>query len=246
MQNSGPSPESLIAMESADNEKVPKKRSIGCCCGVKVIVPVLVTMCLLLALAWRAGLNTVFGAIDVGTPDYKLLHKGHGYEIRQYPPSTAIATGSASRNSFMRLAGFIGVVGKPQNDRNQKIAMTAPVVSIPSSEEMQFILPSNVNSSAPQPTAKGVRLVTRPSSVLAVETFSGSWSTHAAEARAKKLRQRVQADGYVLEQAPWEYFRYNPPWTLPFFRTNEVAVPIQWPPVAKSPAATAVHKVGNI
>merc|ERR1712061_753992 len=93
-------------------------------------------------------------------------------------------------------------MGKPQNDRNQAIAMTAPIVTIqsPKGEEMQFILPSEVNASAPQPTAHDVRLITRLSSVFGVETFSGQWSTHDAEERAKRLQFRLEADGYTLSK----------------------------------------------
>jgi len=108
--------------------------------------------------------------------------------------------------------------------------MTAPVVTTAGArgEEMQFILPANVNNSAPQPTNQQVRLVTRPAAVLGVQTFSGSWNTAAAQSRATALAQTLQADGYTLKQgAQWQYFRYNPPWTLPAFRKNEVAVELQ-------------------
>merc|ERR1711963_905265 len=99
-------------------------------------------------------------------------------------------------------------MGNPQNTKNQAISMTAPVVTIPSpkGEEMQFILPSSIDGNVPQPTAQGVRLITRPTSVFAVETFSGQWSVDEAEERANRLRIRVQADGYTLDQhASWQY-----------------------------------------
>merc|ERR1719424_468646 len=92
---------------------------------------------------------------------------------------------------------------------------------------MQFILPNAVNNSAPQPTAAVVHLVARPSSVFGVERFSGTCKTRDAEKRAHELGLRLQADGYTLKKASWQYFRYNPPWTLSFLRTNEVAVPIE-------------------
>lgn len=243
MHDSAPSPASLISEDDAR-----KKNASRCGCGCKFVVLALATTFGLSAVLWHFGLNSVFGVIDVSTPDYEVLDRGQGYEIRRYPTSTAIATeGSAhGGNSFMRLAGFIGVMGKPQNDRNEKIAMTAPVVTMQSNEgeQMQFILPSNFNGSAPQPTGQGVHVVTRPSSVFGVETFSGSWSTHEAEERAKKLSIKLKADGYTLrEHTPWQYFRYNPPWTLSVFRTNEVAVPIHWPPSAKPLTASAANNV---
>lgn len=198
--------------------------STPCC------IALLVVFGCTLGAAWYAGLNTVFGAIDVATPEYQVLNKGQGYEIRLYNASTAVSVGGAtgSHGSFMRLAGFIGVMGKPQNDQHEKIAMTAPVVTIPDGnrEEMQFILPREVNNTAPQPTAAGVHLVARPASAFGVETFSGKHGTQDAEKHAQALALRLKADGYTLKNETWQFFRYNPPWTLPFLRTNEVAVPI--------------------
>merc|ERR1712228_422409 len=189
--------------------------------GTKAILS-LVALSIVVALLWHLGLNSVFGVIGVDTPVYEVLRKGNGYEIRRYAISTAVATDGNGRggSSFMRLAGFIGVMGNPQNTKKQTISMTAPVVTIPSSkgEEMQFILPSAIHGSAPQPIDQNVRLVTRPPSVFAVETFSGQWSVLEAKERADRLRIKVQADGYTVdEQASWQYFRYNPPWTIPFF-----------------------------
>jgi len=183
------------------------------------------------ALFWHFGLSSVFGVVDVDTPAYEVLREGRDYEIRRYASSTAIETsGGGDNNAFMSLAGYIGVTGSPQNFRGQSIPMTAPVVTIPNAggEEMQFILPQDVNSSAPQPTNQKVRLVNKSAAVLGVETFSGTWDTSAAKRRAEALARRLQGDGYTLKQdAPWQYFRYNPPWTIPAFRKNEVAVEIE-------------------
>lgn len=182
-------------------------------------------------LLWHLGLSSVFGVVDVDTAAYDVLVQNSDYEIRRYASSEAIATlAGGGDHSFMDLAGYIGVTRSPQNNRGQKIAMTAPVVTIPSAEgeEMQFILPRNVNGSAPQPTGQNVQLVNRPAAVFGVQTFAGAWDTMAVQRRAAALAQRLQADGYVLKQhAPWQYFRYNPPWTIPALRKNEVAVQIE-------------------
>eukprot|EP00931_Biecheleriopsis_adriatica_P077343 TRINITY_DN50930_c0_g1_i1.p1 TRINITY_DN50930_c0_g1~~TRINITY_DN50930_c0_g1_i1.p1 ORF type:complete len:245 (+),score=33.75 TRINITY_DN50930_c0_g1_i1:54-788(+) len=179
-------------------------------------------------LLWKLGLSSVFGAVDVDVASYEVLKKTDSYEIRRYAASTAVATsGGAQNGAFMRLAGFIGVMGEAQNARHQKIAMTAPVVTVngASGEEMQFILPSEVNGSAPEPTSKGVHLVARPSAIFGVETFSGSWAASEFDRRAKALEVKLNADGYKVEEgAAVQHMRYNPPWTIPIFRTNEVAV----------------------
>jgi len=221
--------ESLVTSDDEPSDKVEERRrqlwswvSFGAC---------VLLLLLLVVLLWHFVLSSVFGFVDTdSTATYEVLSKGHNYEIRRYAASTAIATTAGEDGiAFHSLAGYIGVMGSPQNVQAQHIAMTAPVVTTagPGGEEMQFILPRNINSSAPQPTNQRVRLVTRSAAVLGVETFSGSWDMAAAERRAEALAQRLQADGYALKKnAPWQYFRYNPPWTIPAFRTNEVAVEI--------------------
>ena len=40
-----------------------------------------------------------------------------------------------------------------------------------------------------------------------------------------ELRARLATDGVaVVENAPSCLWRYNPPWTIPWFRSNEIAV----------------------
>lgn len=227
------SPESLVPPENLESnhagsalKKRPPVRTYAC-----ALLCVALTSAVTIAL-WRAGLDSVFGAIDVDTAEYEMVKQADGYQVRRYASSTAIATSNAhgDRGQFMRLAGFIGVTGPAQNSEGRKIAMTAPVVTFKGSkgDEMQFILPRDVNDNAPQPTSRSVRLVERPVAVYGVETFSGSWNDHQAEDRANALAVKLKADGYtVKEGAPFQYMRYNPPWTLPMFRTNEVAVQIE-------------------
>lgn len=221
--------ESLISSDGGSSDVSQKKyRTVLCWIWAGTLLAAVLSFA---ALLWHFGLSSVFGVVDVDTPAYEVLREGRDYEIRRYASSTAIETsGVGDNNAFMSLAGYIGVTGSPQNLRGQSIPMTAPVVTIPKAggEEMQFILPQDVNSSAPQPTNQKVRLVNKSAAVLGVETFSGTWDTSAAKSRAEALARRLQGDGYTLKQdAPWQYFRYNPPWTIPAFRKNEVAVEIE-------------------
>lgn len=66
---------------------------------------------------------------DVAEPSYDVVLKGSNYEVRSYGKRFAIETCSCdgSGSAFPKLAGFIGVMGKPQNDQDLEIAMTAPV-----------------------------------------------------------------------------------------------------------------------
>mmetsp|Transcript_8923 Transcript_8923/g.15757 ORF Transcript_8923/g.15757 Transcript_8923/m.15757 type:complete len:240 (+) Transcript_8923:79-798(+) len=217
------------AMNSGDDSQKRSVRWLQALPKLRLVGALLLTSAAGILL-WKFGLGSVFGVVDVDVASYEVLKKADTYEIRRYAESTAVVTsGGADRGAFMRLAGFIGVMGQAQNDRHEKIAMTAPVVTEETvrGEEMQFILPSQLNGSVPQPTQRGVHLVTRPCAVFGVETFSGSWASSEFARRAKALAANLKADGYSLnEKAAWQYMRYNPPWTLGPFRTNEVAVQI--------------------
>lgn len=137
---------------------------------------------------------------------------------------------------FMTLAGYIGVRSEPQNERREAIAMTAPVVSVHKPDggppPMQFILPADTQANAPRPTSADCRLVSREAKFMVVKTFSGTWSPDVFE------QQRDELLRFLREQAPdvhaklksplcCETYRYNPPWTLSFMRTNEVAIQIE-------------------
>jgi len=187
--------------------------------------------------AWisQGAMGSVFGTVGEETPKFEVLRSGEGYEVRRYAACTAVETTGSNpaedNKSFGRLAKFIGVFGSPENAAVEKIAMTAPVVTFEggSGTRMQFILPAGKHGVAPQPTDSQVQIVERPSGmVFAVQGFSGSWSHAEAAERAAALKEKLEQDGLQVDQAqPWQFFRYNPPWTLPMLRTNEVAVPLK-------------------
>ena len=68
------------------------------------------------------------------------------------------------------------------------------------------------------------------SRTMAALTFSGSAGTDAVALKAKALRQAlVEAKLLTAEEAeatPFELARFNPPFTLPPLRTNEIMIPV--------------------
>merc|ERR1712176_357757 len=126
------------------------------------------------------GLISAWGA-GIETPKYESLGTFQpdgfdSFEVRDYAASVAAETcskGGSSSNSFMYLAGYIGVMTTPRNNRAEKIAMTAPVVDYENDageECMQFILPESVYGSdvtaAPTPTVHKVKILGRPEMIL--------------------------------------------------------------------------------
>lgn len=117
------------------------------------------------------------------------------------------------------------------------IAMTAPVVVQPqesnkdgntAEKSMEFLLPAEYDSmdKIPRPTNPAVTIRELPPTIGAVHRYSGSMERDVAATMAQSLAQQLQHDGldvsteYVMQQ--YQYWGYNPPFTLPMFRRNEV------------------------
>ncbi len=112
---------------------------------------------------------------------------------------------------------------------SEKIAMTAPVETAVADDgryTMRFFLPSAyTRATAPQPTDPRVRIIELPEMTVAVERFSGSRDEDAIKRRKAQLLNGLKLSGWRPIGAPTSLF-YDPPWTLPFLRRNEVVVPV--------------------
>ena len=110
-----------------------------------------------------------------------------------------------------------------------EIAMTAPVLQsfgADGEREMVFVLTDNFTAStAPEPTDPQVRVTELPARRVAVYRFSGSFSDDAI-ARSTSMLQEWITEQQLSSIGPPESAGYNPPWTLPPFRRNEVLIPI--------------------
>ncbi|MQL76607.1 hypothetical protein Taro_009002 [Colocasia esculenta] len=112
----------------------------------------------------------------------------------------------------------------------EEIAMTAPVVT--SDREgmvtMQFVLPSKYRKAEEAPTPLDGRVVIREEGerTYGVVRFSGVATEKVVEEKVEKLRRSLERDGHQVA-GQFLLGRYNPPWTLPPCRTNEVMLPIE-------------------
>lgn len=117
--------------------------------------------------------------------------------------------------------------------RPQPLQMTAPVVVSDAAGEhdadcMMFILPSHVKSvhDAPRPNNPAVSIEQLPSGRCeAVLSFSGIFDMKRASEHANQLLALLQRDG-VRVTGEWNAQGYNPPFTLPWLRRNEIHVPV--------------------
>ncbi len=149
-------------------------------------------------------------------------------EVRTYGPSVVVETDGGG-DGFSRLFRYIAGA----NRRNETIAMTTPVEErgaafgrVPPSGDastMRFVLPAKVSGDPPQPDDPGLRISRLPERTLAAIRFSGRLDGRSVEAQAAKLRGVLAAAGRTTVGAPY-VLGYDPPFTLPFLRRNEVAI----------------------
>jgi hypothetical protein len=177
--------------------------------------------------ALLTGISTMANSIE--EPPYDLLYEIDRVEIRRYEPSiqavTTLEGSSYTTQGFRRLADFIF----GGNDTGQSISMTAPVQETlgQGRPEMAFTMPSEYSiETLPQPRDEQVRLVERPARTVAVIAFSG-WATRGKVDRyTRKLTKLLSEENLAAVSSP-SLNQYNPPWTPPFLRRNEISIEVQ-------------------
>lgn len=189
---------------------------------------------------------TVFGIRTAAEPDYQVLKKYDSIEIRHYPALIIAETQvnadykQASNQGFQRLAGYIF----GDNKQKLKLDMTTPVIQEPQSETismttpviqektgsswvMAFVLPPEYTlSNAPEPTDPAVLIKKLPEKTVAVLQYSGSLSEQTMTEKAAQLEVWLISNAYH-QISPYRSAAYDPPWTLPFLRRNEIHIEIE-------------------
>lgn len=165
-------------------------------------------------------------------PPYKVVATvGHDIEIRQYGPRVAVET-AAQGDDFKRLFDYIAGA----NARDETISMTAPVEQrggrlappVPDRTApaiMRFFLPKKVAADPPKPKDDSVRIVDVPAQTLAVIRFSGTLDRVQSARYAKILDEELAKHDRKTAGEPF-LLGYDPPFTIPFLRRNEIAVPV--------------------
>ena len=193
------------------------------------------------SLVGLAALVTPLASSAIEEPEYTVVQKLAGIEIREYPSFTVaetIVTGTSSEagsRAFPILAGYI--FGKNKGER--KLAMTAPVTqaAVPVKLEMtapvtqtaapggylvQFVLPRGVTvATAPEPLDARVTLREVPPSRVAVIQYGGFWSESNYDEHLAKLQAAMKAENLAWTGEP-VFSRYNGPTTPWFMRRNEI------------------------
>jgi hypothetical protein len=190
---------------------------------------------------------TVFGIRTVEQANYTVLMDEGDIQIRQYDDFIVAETiveaeyDEASSTGFRRIAGYI--FGK--NKRDEKISMTAPVLqereagekiamTAPVLQEqdgtgwrMSFVMPAKYTlDTIPQPIDPKVVLKEVKGSKVAAIRYSGLLSEDRINKKTEKLEAWLEEKGYATLSEP-RSAGYDPPWTIPFLRRNEVLIDIE-------------------
>jgi len=185
------------------------------------------------------------------TAPYTVMEQTESYEIREYEGYDAASTTmskigepysmddiTSSGTAFQTLAAYIFGA----NEEEQTLNMTTPVITTSDGEMRFYLYKQQSSDELPTPTInsskdffqqKGTVSLTKvPPARLAVARFTG-FVTDGEVARQKDaLLTRLANDGVELDVdhgalVPHVVLQYNPPYTIPIVRRNEIAVPVR-------------------
>jgi hypothetical protein len=187
---------------------------------------------------------SIFGIQSEESPKYKVLEAKGEFEIREYSSYIIAKTtvkgdyDESSGEAFKILAGYIFGKNKTENkismtspvlmkNEPQQIAMTSPVVmnQTEDSFSMTFSMPSKYTlENLPEPLDKRIKFEKVEVQIIASHRFSWFSSKKKNNLMAKELRDWLKNFKNYRASEGHSFAGYNPPWTLPFLKRNEVHI----------------------
>jgi len=189
---------------------------------------------------------SVVGLSSIEEAPYTVQIRDGNIEIRAYSDVIVAQTvveadyEQGSSIAFKRLAGYIFGNNKKQQSismtapvvqelDSEKIAMTAPVVQEKSGQTwvMSFVMPAQYSlATLPEPLDPGVEIKPIKGKKVATLRYSGFLTEDKINANAKQLQTWLAENNYQSLSPP-RSAGYDPPWTIPFLRRNEVHIDIE-------------------
>ncbi|KZV17158.1 heme-binding-like protein chloroplastic [Dorcoceras hygrometricum] len=193
---------------------------------------------------------------DLETVEFKVLARNDQYEIREVQSFFIAETTmpgkfgfdlSGASQSFNVLAEYLfgkntdakqmemttPVFTRKVKSEGTKMEMTTPVITRRAGKQdkwtMSFVMPSKYGANLPLPKDSSVTIKEVPKKIIAVVSFSGFVTDEEVERRESTLRASLKNDSRfrVKEGASVEVAQYNPPFTLPFTRRNEISLEVE-------------------
>jgi effector-binding domain-containing protein len=206
---------------------------------------------------WRYGLIAMLAVVVLGgglagtimslveQPAYTVVQSFGDVEVRDYPAMIVAEVEVAGERKSAINAGFrliadyifgnnspatkIPMTAPVTQQVGEEIAMTAPVSqqSVGGLWTVRFVMPSRYSLEAlPKPNNPSVKLVSLPAERFAAIRFSGLADDEALARYKQRLLNRISEERLATEGEAIMAF-YNPPWTLPFLRRNEILVKLK-------------------
>ncbi len=204
-----------------------------------------------LARIFLAMIALTFMGVVMATeePQFSILEKAPPFELRSYAPMILAEVKvegdleEASGQGFRLIAAYIF----GQNQVSEKIAMTTPVTiegQAPKSAKIAMTSPVTIESNAgqwivsfvmpaeytmetlPKPLNSKVQLRQIPAIKRAVISFTGFYNENKVADRTLELEEWMKTKNLQAAGTP-KFARYNPPWTLPFMRRNEIMIDVR-------------------
>ena len=182
---------------------------------------------------------------DVEQPKYKVLLSDKIIEIREYQPIIIAEVKiigerkEAIKIGFKLLADYIfgnnqikekiEMTAPVQQQHNKVISMTKPVMQQKhdSAWKVNFVMPSKYTiETLPKPNNRDINIKELPNKKYIVIKFSGSNSDDNIVKNEIEIKKYI-SQNHIKSIAEPIYAFYNPPWTLPFLRRNEIMIEIE-------------------
>ena len=184
-------------------------------------------------------------AMATEEPSYRVTEKAEPFEIREYS-SLIVAQvevpgdlSEASSAGFRLIANYIFGNNISVRDGGlttaepapEKIAMTVPVIAEGKGDQktwlIQFVMPKQyTQETLPKPNNPQVKLLSIGPQKLAVIRFTGFVSDDKVQEKTAELMAWIKSRNALPLGNP-RLARYNPPWSIPWMRRNEILIPIQ-------------------
>ena len=148
------------------------------------------------------------------------------------------AAGNTAQKASENIAMTAPVTAEPVAV-SAKIAMTAPVTAEPvaaassmasaSQWRIHFVMPAHYSmQTLPQPNNEAVKLRAMPARTFAVLSYSGFNTASRVQEKTDELALWMKSKNLQAAGAP-QLARYDPPWTLPMWRRNEIQMEVKTP-----------------
>jgi hypothetical protein len=164
-------------------------------------------------------------AMSYETASYEVIKAlSNKIEIREYKNMVlaTISTDEESQNNnFRTLFKFIS----GGNEEQQEIKMTTPVFqqNINNKQSMSFVMPDRfVKGDIPKPNNKNIKIELLENTKFIVIGFSGRATDNNFNKYQKVLERAIEENDLKADLSTPINAYYNAPWTIPFFKRNEV------------------------